>query len=81
MGNKTMIASTLDRIGEKDDDEDLTVVKEQETVLARSLTDPKKFKERFGFEPVRDRQLEAARDVLKGVELLDDQKAYAHKPH
>ena len=45
------------------------------------LADPKKFKERFGFEPVRDRQLEAACDVLKGVELLDDQKAYAHQPH
>ena len=44
------------------------------------LSDPKTFQARFGFAPVRDRQLEAARDVLKGVELLDDQKAYARKP-
>lgn len=42
--DQTMIASTLDRIGEKDDDEDLTVVKEHEIILARSLTDPNKFK-------------------------------------
>ena len=34
----------MDRIGEKDDDEDLTVVSDQETILARSLEDPQKFK-------------------------------------
>jgi len=42
--DQTMIASTLDRIGEKDDDEDLTVVKEHEIILAQSLLDPNKFK-------------------------------------
>ena len=36
------------------------------------LTDPKEFKERFGFEPIEDRQLQAALDVLKGVRLLDE---------
>ncbi len=30
------------------------------------------FKERFGFEPIEDRQLQAALDVLKGVRLLDE---------
>jgi carboxyl-terminal processing protease len=35
------------------------------------ITDPKEFKERFGFAPVYDRQLQAALDVLKGVRLLD----------
>ena len=34
------------------------------------LTDPKEFKERFGFEPIEDRQLQAALDVLKGVRVL-----------
>jgi len=34
------------------------------------LADPKEFKERFGFEPIDDRQLQAALDVLKGVRLL-----------
>ena len=36
------------------------------------ITDPKEFKERFGFEPIEDRQLQAALDVLKGVQLLDE---------
>jgi CMP-N-acetylneuraminic acid synthetase len=31
------------------------------------LTAPKQFKARFGFEPVQDRQLQAAIDVLRGV--------------
>ena len=34
------------------------------------LTDPGEFKRRFGFEPIEDRQLDAALDVLKGVRLL-----------
>jgi carboxyl-terminal processing protease len=39
---------------------------------ARSdITDPREFKERFGFEPIEDRQLQAALDVLKGLRLLD----------
>jgi carboxyl-terminal processing protease len=36
------------------------------------ITDPKEFKERFGFEPIEDRQLQAAVDVLKGVKLLGE---------
>jgi carboxyl-terminal processing protease len=36
------------------------------------LTDPKEFKERFGYEPIEDRQLQAALDVLKGVRLLGE---------
>ncbi len=43
------------------------------------VTNPKEFKELFGFEPIRDRQLDAAVDVLKGVELLDDQAEAAAK--
>ena len=39
---------------------------------ARSdITDPQEFKERFGFERIEDRQLQAALDVLKGVRLID----------
>jgi carboxyl-terminal processing protease len=36
------------------------------------ITDVNEFKERFGFEPIVDRQLQAAMDVLKGVRLLDE---------
>jgi carboxyl-terminal processing protease len=40
---------------------------------ARSdITDPKEFKDRFGFDPIIDRQLQAALDVLKGVRILDE---------
>jgi carboxyl-terminal processing protease len=39
------------------------------------ITDPSEFKARFGFAPIEDRQLEAAVDVLHGVEVLDDQAA------
>lgn len=39
------------------------------------VRDPADFKARFGFEPIKDRQLEAALDVLKGVQLLDERQA------
>jgi carboxyl-terminal processing protease len=38
--------------------------------LRTDLTDPKEFAMRFGFEPIEDRPLQTAIDVLKGVELL-----------
>ncbi len=46
---------------------------------ARSdITDPQEFKERFGFERIEDRQLQAALDVLKGVRLIDMRATRAH---
>lgn len=36
------------------------------------ITDPQEFKTRFGFEPIADRQLQAALEVLKGVRILDE---------
>jgi hypothetical protein len=39
----TMIASNLDRIGKKDDDDDLAVSRERKTILAPNLTEPTKF--------------------------------------
>ena len=35
------------------------------------LRDPAAFAERFGFEPVEDRQLQAALAALRGVVVLD----------
>ena len=43
--------------------------------LRPDVADPKDFKERFGFEPIEDRQLQAARDVLRGVNLLAERAA------
>jgi carboxyl-terminal processing protease len=37
------------------------------------LTDRKEFNSLFGFEPIPDRQLQAAIDVIRGVDLLDGQ--------
>jgi carboxyl-terminal processing protease len=39
------------------------------------LVDPREFKERFGVDPIEDRQLQAALDVLKGVRLLGERAA------
>src|ERR1700737_4971087 len=44
-GNKdeTMIASNLDRIGKRDDEDDLAVAHERKTILAPNLKDPTRF--------------------------------------
>lgn len=55
-----------------DDDSKLAVQRTR-----TDITDPAKFKERFGFAPIEDRQLDAALDVLKGVRLFDDRDATA----
>ena len=39
------------------------------------MNDPERFKERFGMDPVADRQLQAAVDVLRGVTLLAERAA------
>jgi hypothetical protein len=38
-----MIASNLDRIGKKDDDDDIAVATERKTICAPNMTDPHKF--------------------------------------
>ena len=43
--------------------------------LRTDITDPKEFKERFGFTPIEDRQLRAALDVLKGISRLNERAA------
>jgi len=45
----------------------------------RDVKDPAEFKERFGFEPTEDRQLQAAMDVLRGIMILDERKAQPAK--
>ena len=58
---------------------EVVMTPEEDTKLARQrarpdITDPKEFRERFGFEPVVDRQLETAIAMLKGVHLLDERR-------
>lgn len=64
---------------------EVVMTPEEDSKLARQrnradITDPKQFKERFGFEPVEDRQLQAALDVLKGVQLLATPKGHPVSP-
>jgi carboxyl-terminal processing protease len=55
---------------------EVVMTPEEDTRLARQrarpdIVDPAEFRERFGFEPVVDRQLETAIAMLRGVKLLD----------
>jgi carboxyl-terminal processing protease len=43
----------------------------------RDMSDPAEFKERFGFEPIEDRQLQAALDALSGVLAFEAKNAAA----
>ena len=49
-----------------DDDDKLSQQRDRE-----DLADPRDFKDHFGFDPIPDRQLQAALDVMKGVQVLD----------
>jgi carboxyl-terminal processing protease len=56
---------------------EVVMTPEEDTQLARQrarpdITDPREFKERFGFEPIADRQLDTAVAMLKGVRLFSD---------
>jgi carboxyl-terminal processing protease len=48
-----------------DEDEKIRLQDERD-----DITDPKEFAERFGFAPIEDRQLQAAIDVLRGVQAF-----------
>ncbi len=56
---------------------EVVMTPEEDTKLARQrsrpdITDPQAFKERFGFEPITDRQLDTALAMLKGVRIWSD---------
>ncbi|HVS52649.1 MAG TPA: S41 family peptidase [Opitutaceae bacterium] len=59
---------------------EVVMTPDEDNKLARQrsrsdIADPKEFKARFGFEPIPDRQLQAALDVLKGVRLFTARSA------
>jgi len=56
---------------------EVVMTPDEDNKLARQrsrsdITNAAEFKERFGFEPIADRQLDAAIAVLKGVQLFSD---------
>ncbi len=55
--------------------EDDSKIRVQQT--RADITDPVEFKERFGFTPIPDRQLQAALDVLRGVRILETRRVAA----
>jgi len=64
---------------------EVVMTPEEDTKLARQrsrpdLTDPQEFKERFGFEPIKDRQLETAITMLQGVRLWGE-RTVARSPN
>jgi carboxyl-terminal processing protease len=46
----------------------------------RDVTDPTEFKDRFGIEPVEDRQLQAGLDILRSLQLLAERDRPSASP-
>jgi carboxyl-terminal processing protease len=64
---------------------EVVMTPEEDTKLARQrgrpdIIDPKAFKERFGFEPVTDRQLDTAIAMLKGVRFFGERTVARASP-
>jgi carboxyl-terminal processing protease len=64
--HETGISPNVEVVMTAEEDSKLQVQRTRSDVV-----DPHEFKERFGFTPIEDRQLQAALDVLKGIKLLD----------
>jgi hypothetical protein len=57
---QTMIATNLDRVGKKDDDDDKAVSVEHKIILAPNLKDPAKFEVQVWLKDAAGNQLNAA---------------------
>src|SRR5258708_9379643 len=58
--DQTMIATNLDRVGKKDDDDDKAVSVEHKIILAPNLKDPAKFEVQVWLKDAAGKQLTAA---------------------
>jgi carboxyl-terminal processing protease len=70
--HETGIAPNVEVVMTAEEDSKLRVQRTRSDVV-----DPHEFKERFGFTPIEDRQLETALDVLRGVKRLDERRTAA----
>ena len=66
--DETMIATNLDRIGKKDDDDDIAVATERKTICAPNLKDPTRFE-------VQVPMMDKAGDVIGAIGLVFKYKA------
>jgi len=60
------VLPTVEVVMTPEDDQNIRLQRARHDVI-----DPKDFKERFGFAPIEDRQLQAAVDVLRGIMILE----------
>ncbi|MDB6092406.1 MAG: hypothetical protein JWN85_5190 [Gammaproteobacteria bacterium] len=73
----TMIASNLDRIGKKDDDDDLAVSRERKTILAPNLKEPTKFEVAVPLQDASGKVIGSLSTVFKYAAGDDEVKMHA----
>ena len=78
-GSKTerMIATNLDRIGKKDDEDDLAVAHERKTILAPNMKDPAKFEVALPLKDASGKVIGSLSTVFKYSAGDDEVKMHA----
>ena len=72
-----MIAANLDRIGKKDDEDDLAVAHERKTILAPNMKDPAKFEVALPLHDASGRVIGSLSTVFKYTAGGDEVKMHA----
>ena len=74
---ETMIAANLDRIGKKDDEDDLAVAHERKTILAPNMKDPAKFEVALPLHDASGKVIGSLSAVFKYTAGDDEVKMHA----
>jgi hypothetical protein len=74
---ETMIAANLDRIGKKDDEDDLAVAHERKTILAPNMKDPAKFEVALPLHDASGKVIGSLSTVFKYTAGGDEVKMHA----
>jgi hypothetical protein len=74
---ETMIAANIDRIGKKDDDDDLAVAHEKKTILAPNMKDPTKFEVALPLKDASGKVIGSLSTVFKYSAGDDEVKMHA----
>ena len=74
---ETMIAGNLDRIGKKDDEDDLAVAHERKTILAPNMKDPSKFEVALPLHDASGKVIGSLSTVFKYAAGDDEVKMHA----
>ena len=76
---QTMIASNLDRVGKKDDDDDKAVSVEHKMILAPNMKEPNKFEVQVWLKDASGKQLTAAAGFVFKYKAGDDEVKFLIK--